>query len=337
MTEVAGDRSDGRPASGEDVHGLSRPAEPIRSATRWHSQQPAGLLLLAVVAVVVAALSGVLGGPTGSGSDPYTVSELLQAREAGTIGRESVSVVGYWTDRLVPHSCAPSTVAFELFGAFCHDGEYGLTEAAEPIALYLPDGQMLEARSPHLTPWIAPDHPDVAALFTTPAGTARLAPARVVLAGHFDDERSSECPASLQERCLDRFVIDELLESEIGKVGADPTAPLPPAEGDLLSPADCGGDVAYSFEGWTTTDELDLEFDRPGKVYAMVTVDPVLLGGTAWNDPMPGGEHRWRVWGRRICIAQAGNAGVVEFGHVRGTDYVEWDDGVYTIGQEQVR
>lgn len=55
-------------------------------------------------------------------------------------------------------------------------------------------------------------------------------------------------------------------------------------------------------------------------------------GRVGWNDDPFGSGHKFRPMGRQICIAQEGSEGVVEFGHVQGSEFVLWDDGVRTEG-----
>jgi len=96
----------------------------------------------------------------------------------------------------------------------------------------------------------------------------------------------------------------------------------------------CGGAVVYSFVGWTTTQDLHMAFDRPGHVWAMVTAGPVDLGGVGvnWNEDPNGSSHRFRVMGRRICIAEEGQEGTMEFDYVPGSEFVLWDDGLVVRG-----
>jgi len=133
----------------------------------------------------------------------FTVSELLASRDAGALGSEQVRLQGFWSDLSFAHSCArPIDTPGEL-EIYCHDGEFGITERAEPIATRPDDAHLFVTNGPHLTPWV-PDH-----LWPRLAGVS--SPTPIVVVGHFDDPRSQECQPTAVDLCRARFVIDDIL------------------------------------------------------------------------------------------------------------------------------
>ena len=116
-----------------------------------------------------------------------------------------------------------------------------------------------------------------------------------------------------------------------------PTAFPDPPPSPLFDVSRCAGDAQYSFTGWTTTAALELPYDRPGHVYAMVTRDAVLLTDAGWQDDPTGSGHQFQIWGRRICIAKEGHEGEMGFGSVPASTYVLWDDGLKVPGDNPLR
>lgn len=257
-----------------------------------------------------------------------TVSEVLSARAAGGLKNGTVEVGGYWSDGSIMHSCAaPMGGQPGELEIYCMDGEWGITELDEPIVVIDQHGRMTRSNGPHLTPWVPNDL--AGPLFRLPMiNGQRYPPVPIVVRGHFDDSRASQCRLEARKLCQDRLVVDEILSFDPGSVPTPAPTPSPtpfpsPPPPALFQEKSCAGDVRYSFVGWTTTDALDLPFDRPGHVWAMVTAVPVPLGD--WSEPVNG--HRFRWFGQRICIAEEGEEGVIEFGHVHGSTYKQWDDG----------
>jgi hypothetical protein len=268
----------------------------------------------------------------------YTVSEALALRDAAELGSDPIVLVGYWTNRVVPHSCAAPPQPEGEIDVWCHDGESGITEANEAIGRLTNDDRFIPAESAHLTPYV----PEAIArvLF---GGLMQLEfpPVPIVVRGHFDDPRAADCHETRQQSCRERFVIDEILAFEPLSVppATPPPTPTPfpsPAPAALFGPEMCAGDVEYAFVGWTTTKELNMGFERPGHVFAMVTKDVIPIG--SWIDDPNGSGQQFRWWGQRVCVArdieigQPFNQVIMEFDAVHGTGFREWEDGRHEPG-----
>ena len=160
-------------------------------------------------------------------------------------------------------------------------------------------------------------------------------PVPIVVVGHFDDPGAADCRKSARQLCLDRFVVDRIVMYDPESVPAPtpspsptpfPVADPPPA---LFTSADCYGGVPKSFAGWKLFSDLDLGIGGPGYVYAMITRDVIPLGDWWQNPNYPG--HKTRPWGQGICYAV--DSGGVGFGSVRGTGFLEIDDGRHIVDQ----
>jgi hypothetical protein len=272
-----------------------------------------------------------------------SVSEALDGRAAGRLEGGPHAVGGFWSSGLVGHSCAAPGAGVGTLQQGCHDLEFGITERDERFFVTDASGQVTLALGPSFTPWFPEQLPGLQALFTLPViNDQDFPPVPIVVVGHFDDPRAEDCQPAARQFCLDRLVVDAIAVFAVQAVptpGPAPTA-TPFAHGEaLFGPQDCGGDVPYSFVGWTTTKDLKLPFDRDGHVWAMVTAVPVDLGDPVgppvWNDDPSGSGHQFRPFGRRICIAQQGAAGVMEFGSVPGSEFTLWDDGLRTQGLDR--
>jgi len=287
------------------------------------------------IASTVLAPNGLAGLPTTvDGLTVMTVSEVLAARDGGGLRGEAVAVAGYWSGGIFPHSCpAPMGQPGEL-EIYCRDGEWGITELDERILSFDRNGYGTTAVGPALTPWFPNDLEGIDELYGLPTINGQpYPPVPIVVVGHFDDPRAADCRAEARQLCLDRLVVDRIAAFDLAAVPTPGVSPTPtrfpsPAPSGLFGPEACAGDVPYSFVGWTTTAELRLPFEREGYVWAMVTVEPVLLSGSPeWFDDPNGSGHKYRPWGRWICLAQEGQPGSMEFGHVPGSGYWEWEDG----------
>lgn len=286
---------------------------------------------------------------TVDGLTVQSVSELLAARSAGDVAGGPHALRGYWTDRAYGHFCNPGGGGEpgEL-QIYCHDGEWGITEFDEAILTVDIDqfgaSRTVPAAGPHLTPWV-PSNADTARLFSS-RGVPGLewAPVPIVVLGHFDDARAAECPPQARQTCLDRFVIDRIVQFDPASVPAPTPSPTPtpfpisdppPAP---LSDVDCQHGAPKSFTGWTTLGELDITlvpgWDPKAYVYAIVTrdavpiEDPSLADNWFDNPSYPGHKTRW--WGRQVCFAQ--EPGGVMGGVVKGTSFLEVDDGRRIFG-----
>lgn len=280
-----------------------------------------------ILVVSFAAYRSAGGDPVG-GTDPQSVSDLLAARAAGTASQK-VALAGFWSNESVPHTCQiPDGPPGDL-EILCHDGEYGIVEADEPILVVTANGQATPALSAHLTPWLPETIRDKYVLLVPHAAGP------IAVTGHFDDPRAVDCRPAAKQMCMDRLVVDTVV-SFFPKALTQPSNDLPRSPHDgmpLFDQSSCAGAVGYSFVGWTTTQKLGIAFDRQGSVFAMVTEAAVLLGGPEWNDDPKGSELKFRVWGRMVCVAQPDFDGIVEYSVLPETSFVEWNDGVVTRGQ----
>ncbi len=167
----------------------------------------ASIALFAVGAILVAlvAIAAISSRP-GDSARPLSVSQFLAARDAGTIGDAQVLVEGYWTNRGIGHSCAPPLANPGELEIYCHDGEYGITELAEPILVMTADFVVTEARGPHLTPWFEDRlWREVDTPYDAP-------PIPILVLGHVNDDRAVACQPAAAELCANRLVIDDVLE-----------------------------------------------------------------------------------------------------------------------------
>jgi hypothetical protein len=306
--------------------------EPLASARVRRSPW---LLVAATVGLVVVVLAALISGgspepspsdppPTSSSPDPpqtssaapappaspepLTVSEFLAGIDRGDFGSDSILVQGYWSDRSIGHSCAPTSEPVGDLEIRCHDGEFGITERLEPIGTLLdPGGSWAPASGPSITPYVEESMAEP--LFTLPGGNGqRHAPIPIVVRGHINDPRARECQPKVLEVCQTRLVIDEIVEFDPSAVPTPgvtvPPSPFPfddppPA---LFGSEDCAGDVPYAFVGWATAHDVGLDLGDPqAVVYAMVTRDTTDLQGRG------GRTARW------ICYAYEWDEGTIGF------------------------
>lgn len=328
--------ADGPPASVTSVRG---------SATSRKRTNLAGFALVGAAVVVLAlfvgARSGLApdsGGPTNlplasgdalaSDEEVLTVSALLQQRAERKIkDGVPVTVIGFWSDRLVLHSCASTgDMDHNVLEDTCHLGEFGMTEHDEAIMTRI-DGRSDPAKGPHLYPVIL--DPSVnERLFSVPtADGPRFAPSPIVVVGHFGDAMAADCSEAARTQCRDRFVIDQIVSYEPREANRPAPSGLPSIPPGTTAPFDvelCPGERDYAFVGWTTTSEIGTSRQRPGLVYALVSKRVGPIGD--WVEDAESG-HSWRWWGQGVCFQQQSEAGVIEFTSVSGTSFKEWDDG----------
>lgn len=284
---------------------------------------------------------------TVDGLPVLTVSEAIAAHGAGSLPGSRAAIRGWWSNGEVGHSCAPSTEPIGDLELYCHDGEYGITERNEPMFVIDMSSGLItyEAQGPHLSPYFDEPMAGIADLFGLPIiNGQRYPPVPIVVVGHFDDPRGAQCRPEKRQACLDRLVLDRIVEFSPDSVPtpgvtAPPSAFPDPPPSPLFTSASCEGNVPYSFTGWTTTAELELPYERPGHVYAMVTRDAVLLTEDGWQDDPNGSGHQYEIWGQKICIAEEGpgHEGEMGFGSVPASTYVLWDDGVKVPGDNPLR
>jgi hypothetical protein len=301
----------------------------------------AGALLLAACAAPAPSPTSATSIPTlepkpipTPAADGFRVSEALAKRDAGELGSDKITLIGYWSMRQIPHSCAaPMETPGEL-EVYCGDGEFGITERYEAILEYAPGFRAFPAEGPALTPWIA----EVLwpRLIVPQTADGFYPPVPIVVVGHFDDPRAADCRPRAQQLCRDRFVVDEIVDFDPLSVppATPPPTPTPfpdPPPPALFGPKSCPGDTSYAFVGWTTTADLNIGFEREGHVFVMVTANVIPIG--EWIDDPNGSGHRFRIWGQRVCMSEDLNIGEpfdavsMEFASVNGTEFKEWDDG----------
>ena len=212
----------------------------------------------------------------------------------------------------------------------CNDGEHGITEENEPIGELTVDGRFPPAEGPHLTPFVPDDLWPGLGQSEVIHGQRPL-PVPIVVIGHLDDPRATDCQRKYAKLCADRFVIDRIVDYRPEAVPTPGVTPSPsPFPFDSPPPpsfdvAECAGDGPYSFVGWIAGDELHLDRDVPVTAYAAITRDVIEIG--EWTDDPDGSGGRFRTMGRRICFAAEWESGAVNFAWVPGSAYREWDDG----------
>lgn len=270
--------------------------------------------------------------PTPSG---VTVTEAIALRDGGDLGSDPFTLEGYWSNRIIGHSCAAGPPNIGELELYCHGDEYGITERNEPVLEWERPARLILTDGPRLVPWM----PDEIGnrLFTLPMiGDAFFPPVPIVVLAHFDDPRAADCREEARQACRERLVLDELLSFDPSSVPpptpAPPPTPFPsPGPAALFGTDRCVVDVDYSFIGWTTTDELKLALHHEGHVFAMVTKDPMPFGG--WTDDTKGSGQKVRSWGQMVCysedwyIGDTFNEVPVAFGVVLGTEFREFEDG----------
>ena len=269
---------------------------------------------------------------TVDGREVRSVSAAIAARDAGRLGGATVLIGGYWSVRPFPASCpAPMHTPGDL-ELRCQYGQGGITERYEAILVIRSDPSSLSARPPEgpsLVPWVPPALTGRLreALYRDPP----YPPMPIVVAGHFDDPRATQCHPDLRQACRERLVIESVVRFD--PASAPPPSPTPvptpfpsPGPSGLFPVEQCAGDVPYSFVGWTTTDDLDTSADHDGHVWAAITRDVIPMGD--WGTD-PGGEmgRFSRGFGRRVCLTPEWIPGGMEFTVVNGTAYAQWDDG----------
>ncbi|MDL2335822.1 MAG: hypothetical protein QFC55_07320 [Chloroflexota bacterium] len=179
--------------------------------------RPPVWLVAIVVIVLAAAVLRVLGDTpptTVDGLRVMTVSDVLTARAAGGLRNQPVAIGGYWSNSNVgAHMCPASLVPAGGLELNCETNEYGITQENEPMQLVSKFHEYVyQARGPHLQPYVDLDLPGLTRLFELRATNTLWAypPTPVVLVGHFDDPRASDCQPEARQACLDRLVVDKV-------------------------------------------------------------------------------------------------------------------------------
>jgi hypothetical protein len=260
------------------------------------------------------------------------VGAVLALRQAGGLRDQPVVVGGYWTNRSRPHSCVAPLAQTGLLEHYCVDGEYGITERNEPILRLDEGGRAVPAIGPSLTP-----HFDRDAL----AGDLLLLgmfnyehpPIPIVVRGHFDDPRASDCRPEARQLCLDRLVVDRVVLFDIEAAWAA-TPPLLQAtfpDGETrpapFGPGECPQIADPGFVGWTVPAAIGLP-DETAPIWVMVSrVDEVVFGD--WADDPAGSGRQLRMLAKQMCAARASDE-IVTRGPLPTSMYLEWSDGTFT-------
>jgi hypothetical protein len=228
-----------------------------------------------------------------------SVSEFITRRDAGELGSDSIILRGYWTNRSVGHSCsAPDSPPGEL-EIRCHDGESGITELDEPIGTLTTDSRFIPAQGPAITPFV--DRGLQARLFGLPYIHEQwYPPVPIVVRGHINDPRASECRPEARDLCKDRFVIDEILAFDPEAVptpGITPSpSPFPFADPPPppFTKAECAGDVPYRFVGWGHFSDFGLGPAGSDDVaYLMITAGEAQIRGKGRKAKWVCYAHEW--------------------------------------------
>ena len=261
-----------------------------------------------------------------------TVSEAIAKRDAGELGSHRVAIRGYWSDASFIRSCVPPTGSPGVLEMYCVDGEFGITELAEPIDTISNRGLVTLGTGPSLTPYFDNTLLGAAALFNLPTiNGQRYTPVPIVVVGHFDDPRATICRPEALQLCKDRLVLDRIIQFDPLSVPSPaptpsptpfPFADPPPA---LFDAAACSGNVPYGFVGWTTLAALGINQGYPSETgFVMITRDAVPIGG--WTVD-PNGAGTWRIWGKRLCVSYLEEPGVITFNSLPGSMFKVWKDG----------
>jgi hypothetical protein len=150
--------------------------------------------------------------PAFDGLPLMTVGEVLQGREDGELQGARVALMGFWSDASIGHGCAPPREPTGDLEIYCHDGEWGITELAEPIMTIAASGEVTEPRGPHLTPFIPQGLDRAEELFHLNVRAPNFVPTPIVVIGHFDDPLAARCRPQARQLCLDRLVLERIAQ-----------------------------------------------------------------------------------------------------------------------------
>jgi hypothetical protein len=269
---------------------------------------------------------------TVDGKPVLSVSEAIAKRDKGEVGAAPVAIRGFWSYNAIAHSCAPPPEQTGELEIYCVDREFGITELDEPIEVIPEHGTVTVGVGPWLTPYVGQDAIGAIELFNLPViNGQRFPPVPIVVVGHFDDPRASQCRVAARELCRDRLVLDRVVAFPVDAVPTPaPTAPPtpfpaadpPPAPYDIKT---CAEGHPVKFAGWTMLASLGIELGRPDETaYIVITRDPIPIGDW-FNDP---NDHTtYRLWGQRVCYGYEDFIGAVEFTAMPGTEFREYRDG----------
>jgi hypothetical protein len=202
-------------------------------------------LVLGLAAVLAGTL---LVGLVASGGDPaitpapteismvdglpvMTVSGAISARDGGALPGGRVAVRGFWSGTTGQPACPPPNQPAGALEIHCVEW-YGITELNEQIVEIDRSSTStrigLRANGPYLTPWIPPDLVG-ADLLELPTIDGGLPPVPIVVLGHFNDARANECGPQARQECLDRLVLDRIVQLDgVTFPGPSPAPSVPP-------------------------------------------------------------------------------------------------------------
>jgi hypothetical protein len=167
--------------------------------------------------------------------DPMSVGQAITLRDSGQLGSSPFLLTGFWSDRSFGHGCAAPLGNPGELEIYCHDGEFGITEGAEPILTLTPDFRTVPATGPSLTPWM-PER-IAAQLVVPPVGDFSLPPTPIVVVGHFDDPRAADCRPDWRKLCRERLVIDSIVSFLPPVAPRENPAPAPTPASRPAAPA----------------------------------------------------------------------------------------------------
>jgi len=252
-----------------------------------------------------------------------SVAELLKQRQKGTLQGVSVTVSGYWSGLVMPVSCRTSDDAQPIELA-CVNGQYGVTDVEEPLLYRDRSGWHMSAVE-RVTPYIPSQELLERALMSDVPGPEQYLLARAItLVGHFDDPEADRCAKERQQACRDQFVLDEIVSLDEPRFATVNRMGQKPNDAAVFDRATCSGDVAYSYEGWTSISKLGVLDAYPDDlVFARLTESAVSLGDLVEEDSE--GRRPYRLFGRQLCFARSYRPGTIEVRPV-GDAYRQFED-----------
>ena len=293
--------------------------------------------------------------PSSSLVTVYPVDQLLTLRADGSIGGESVDVVGWFSDFRsstdttgVPlDPCPDPTAALELT---CQELRQGVAQNEALVGshvdgAWVPNVDAGAVLHPYW-PRSLQGNPRITALFSIAPPDPRIPmpPIFVMLNGHFDDPLAADCPTDASPPCADRFVVDDVISVDDPFAVASPAASGSPFPFDSPPPppswmANCTKprsqeasepgdpvDPALSSQGWMRKTEVPFLFfglERAAEmVYVGIVEGDFPLG--IWIEAPEGSGQRYRWWGTSTCVADANG---ISYGWLPGTTYRVYEDG----------
>jgi hypothetical protein len=141
-----------------------------------------------------------------------TVAEVIRARAANELPAGHLAISGYWSIAGLVHSCAPPPARTGDLELYCQDGDFGITDAREPIRVSNREGFVLSEAADALTPYFDDDVAPADIWRTGVVIAPDFEPVPIVVIGHFDDPRADECRPVARQLCRDRLVVDRIAE-----------------------------------------------------------------------------------------------------------------------------